>query len=160
VELATGLHPLEALDHQAHPGVEAAGQVGPGGLVAAGELAGERAERAAGAAALLVLRDQPVEPPPDVVEAVDAADQRALAVDGLADTPGDHGSDQVTLVGEVVVQLALAGPRRFEDLVEAGARRAPLSHERGGGVDDALAAPPAAPRERFLGHGTHDSRLD
>jgi len=151
-ELAAELHALEALDHEADPGVEAAGEVDPSGLVAAGELTGERPERAAGAIALRVLLDQPVEPTPEVGEAVDLVELRALAVDGLTDAPGDHRSHQVLLVGEVVVQLALAGAGSLEDLVEPDAPGPSLGHQRGRGVDDALAAAASTLGERFIDH--------
>lgn len=50
----------------------------------------------------------------------------------------DHGADEVFLVGEVVVELALAHVRGGAHVIEGGARDAVLEDERGGCVKDAI----------------------
>src|SRR5919109_4199226 len=78
-----------------------------------------------------------------------------LPGDDLVQLAPDHLQDERVLVGEVVVELRLAGPGRGHDVVEAGAGHSPLVDERRRPGDDALAGRRAARGRARALRGVH-----
>ena len=96
-------------------------------VVEFGERVGERSERAAAAALALCLGgDDGVAPAADVVPARERVELRLVEGEDAHALPFDDGVDEIVFVGEVVVELRLAGRGRVADVVE-GDRRHPRS---------------------------------
>src|SRR3989441_8428104 len=145
-QLAAGFHADEAVAEVRLPAFETCGDRCPGSWVALGELAGERADRAAATRLLLdLVLDHEVEPAVDAGPGVEVVKELALpAEDGVAGDV-DDGVDEVVAVSEVVVELAAAGAGACPDVVQAHTGGAPLCAGLGCGLGGAVPRR-AAPR--------------
>jgi hypothetical protein len=100
-QLATDSHPREALANVRFPAVEASSDRRSGLRIALGELAGERADRAAAARLLRdLMLDHEIEPAVDAGPRVEVAEELILPPENGVSRGVDDGMDEVVAIFE------------------------------------------------------------
>ena len=93
-----------------------------------GELARERADRAAAARLTRLLKcDERIRPGEQAADRVELREQAGLAADDVVADRSRDRAHQIVAVGEVVIQLALGHVCASAYIVERGARHAALA---------------------------------
>jgi hypothetical protein len=120
------------------PGQEAGCQKSPRALGAIGQLAGQRADgTTSDAAACAVQFDDYVSPILQSRERPDALQARRLKADHAVSLRLNHRAQERVLVSEVLIELGLACPACFQNLVQTRFRRAIDGDESNCSLDDA-----------------------
>ena len=140
-------HAGQPVDQRLLPAREPVDERGAGRFVAFGQLADEGADRApADGGALLLKRDEGIEPAVDRREAVELVEQAVLRAEDRVGRDVDDRSQQVVAVVEVVVELAAAHVGLALDVLEADRAGAALGDQPRRRPED-----PQAGRSALLG---------
>jgi hypothetical protein len=149
-EFTGGNHGRQASPDVGLPAVKPIRQDGPDVVVALADLAKEAGDRAASFPAPLLLDSyKGIGPAHQAGPGAETGEEVFLGAEHRVVGRLGHGSQQVSLVAEVVVQLAARSGGAGSDLVQARPQRSLLGDDLGGGGHDALPGP-ASPLGSWL----------